>query len=93
LFAPRIAIEASDPRALARFAAHRLGVAILPASIANAPRTRLHVVPITRPRLHGRLALAWRARGRASPAGRAFVAHALSALGGQPGRPGQARSS
>lgn len=79
-FAPRIAFEASDPRALVRFARHGLGVAILPASIAHAHHARLHAVAITRPRLHGRLALAWRSRGPAAPAGRAFVAHARSAL-------------
>lgn len=79
-FAPRIAVEASDPRALVRFARHGLGVAILPASIATAHRARLHIAAITRPRLQGRLALAWRAHSPAAPAGRAFIAHARSAL-------------
>ncbi|HEY7047030.1 MAG TPA: LysR substrate-binding domain-containing protein [Jatrophihabitantaceae bacterium] len=79
-FTPRIAFEASDPRSLIQFARHGLGIAILPASIAGAHPGRLHTVAITRPRLRGRLALAWRSSGPASPAGRAFVAHARTAL-------------
>jgi DNA-binding transcriptional LysR family regulator len=78
-FRPRIAIEASDPHVLARFAVRGFGVAILPESIANGYR-ELHVIAITRPRLHARLDLAWKADGPASPAARALIAHTRSAL-------------
>jgi DNA-binding transcriptional LysR family regulator len=78
-FAPRIAPEAGDPGVLARLAARGLGVAIVPASLAAAHAERLHAIAIDRPVLRGALALAWRAGGPASPAGRAFVRHALGA--------------
>ncbi len=76
-FAPRIALEAGDPGVLARLAARGLGVAIVPASLAAGHADALHAVPIVRPELRGALALAWRAGGAASPAGRALVEHAL----------------
>jgi DNA-binding transcriptional LysR family regulator len=76
-FRPRIALEAGDPTVLARLAARGLGIAIVPASLAASRADELHAIPITRPELRGALALAWRAGGPASPAGRALVAEAL----------------
>jgi DNA-binding transcriptional LysR family regulator len=70
---PRIAFEAGDPRVLAQFAAHGLGVAIVPQSITDARRGRLHAIAIT-PTLHGRIAFAWRAEGPVSPAAGALIA-------------------
>jgi DNA-binding transcriptional LysR family regulator len=81
-FRPRVAFEASDPRVLAQLASQGLGVAIVPKSIADARSTQLHAIAVTRPRLRGRLALAWRAEGPISPAARAFISHAHSVLAG-----------
>ena len=78
-FAPRIALEAGDPGVLARLAARGLGAAIVPASLAAGFAGELRAVPIVRPELRGALALAWRAGGPASPAGRALVRAALAA--------------
>lgn len=78
-FRPRIAFEASDPRVLARLAAYGMGVAILPEPIARDHAEELHVL-FTHPTICGRLALAWRAAGAESPAARAFLAHARTAL-------------
>jgi len=79
-FEAHIAIEASDPQVLAKFAARNFGVAILPRSIANAYPDDLHPIAITRPRLRAHLELAWRADGPASPAARALIAHTRTAL-------------
>jgi DNA-binding transcriptional LysR family regulator len=73
---PHIAFEASDPRMLARLAAHGLGLAFLPASVAAAHGADLHVLTIRDPEIRGRLALAWRADDPVSPAARALIAHA-----------------
>jgi DNA-binding transcriptional LysR family regulator len=78
-FSPHIAFEASTPGMLAQLAARGLGVAIVPASVAQA-REDLHPLTITRPALRGRLALAWRADGAISPAARALVAQARRML-------------
>ncbi|MEW1928705.1 LysR substrate-binding domain-containing protein [Streptomyces sp. NPDC088360] len=78
-FRPRIAFAASDPRVLARLAAHGMGVAILPEPIVRDHPEGLHVLS-TRPALRGRLALGWRAAGAESPAARAFLAHARRTL-------------
>ncbi len=79
-FQPRIAFEASDPDVLVRLAGRGLGVAILPASVASARSKELHAIAITRPRLRGRIELAWRAEGPISPAARTLVNHARSML-------------
>jgi DNA-binding transcriptional LysR family regulator len=50
----------------------------VPASLAEAHADELHAIAITQPELRGALALAWRAGGPASPAGRALVEHALA---------------
>jgi DNA-binding transcriptional LysR family regulator len=78
-FTPHIAFEASTPMVLALLAAHGLGVAIVPASLARA-REDLHPLTITRPELRGRLAFAWRAEGPISPAARALVGRARRLL-------------
>ncbi|WP_131737513.1 LysR family transcriptional regulator [Actinomadura roseirufa] len=70
---PRVAFEAGGPPVLAQLAAHGLGVAILPASAARFHSGELHVMPIVRPRLHARIALAWRAEGPRSPAAQALT--------------------
>lgn len=77
--APRIAFEAGNPQVLGDLAARRLGVAIMPESTARA-RPDLRVVPITRPPMRGRVALAWRAEGPSGPAARVFIEHARAAL-------------
>ena len=75
--APRIVIEASDPRVLAAMSQRGLGVAILP----NSGWEDLTLVPTVRPELRSRLVLAWREAGPASPAARALIAFAREALG------------
>lgn len=82
-FQPRIAFEASNPDVLAQLAARRLGVAILPESIATAHGTELQAIAITNPRLRGRVELAWRADGPISPAARALIARARQMLADQ----------
>src|SRR5581483_3285034 len=77
---PRVAFEASDPRMLARLAARGLGLAFLPASVARAYGDGLRVMSVRVPEIRGRLALAWRAEDPVSPAARALIAHARTAL-------------
>jgi DNA-binding transcriptional LysR family regulator len=77
---PQIAFEASSLPMVAALAVRGLGVALLPESVANAEAFDLHPLEITRPEIRSRLALAWRSDGPASPAARALVAHARSAL-------------
>ncbi|GAA0722040.1 LysR family transcriptional regulator [Dactylosporangium roseum] len=78
-FAPKVSFEAGVPSVLGDLAARRLGVAILPASIARR-RADLHPLRITRPALRGRLGLAWRLAGPTSPAASAWLAHARGYL-------------
>jgi DNA-binding transcriptional LysR family regulator len=75
-----VAFEASTPEALANLAAQGLGVAFLPGPFAEHRSDQLAVLPISPPRLRGRLVLAWRASGPPSPAGRALVSHLRDAL-------------
>ncbi|WP_037732316.1 LysR family transcriptional regulator [Streptomyces megasporus] len=77
---PHVGFEAAAPHVLARIAERGLGVAVLPASSAAEHADRLRVLEIVRPRLRGRIALAWRADGPASPAARAFLARLRTAL-------------
>ncbi|WP_432836203.1 LysR family transcriptional regulator [Dactylosporangium sp. CA-092794] len=74
-FTPRVAFEAGSLAVLEQLAAHHLGVAILPASIARN-RAHLHPLRIARPELRGRLGLAWRLAGPISPAASAWLTHA-----------------
>jgi DNA-binding transcriptional LysR family regulator len=73
--APRVALEAGDPRVLMDLARRGLGVAILPAS---APAD-LHVLEI-RPRLRSRLELVWRGGPGLSPAAHELVRRARDGL-------------
>jgi DNA-binding transcriptional LysR family regulator len=73
--APRVALEAGDPRVLMDLARRGLGVAIVPASAPEG----LHALEI-RPRLRSRLELAWRPAADASPAARELVARLRAAL-------------
>ncbi|MEU8892350.1 LysR family transcriptional regulator [Streptomyces sp. NPDC048442] len=79
-FRPRIAFEAADPHVLAQLAGRGLGVAVLPVSVARANEAEVHRIDIVRPRIHCRLALAWRTNGPTSPAGAALTAHARALL-------------
>jgi DNA-binding transcriptional LysR family regulator len=79
---PHVAFEASSPEVVANLAAHGLGVAFLPGPFAEFRRDRLAVLLIDPPELRGRLVLAWRASGPASPAGRALISHLREELGG-----------
>jgi DNA-binding transcriptional LysR family regulator len=73
---PNIALEASNLGILAHLAGRGLGVAILPESVALANADELHSIEVTEPRMRGRVALAWRAEGSISPAGRALIGRA-----------------
>jgi DNA-binding transcriptional LysR family regulator len=84
---PRIAFEASDPTMLARLAVRRLGVAILPNNVAGAHAPQLRAIPIIRPRLRGRIELAWRADGPVSPAAQALISHARKSMASVPAAP------
>ncbi len=77
-FRPRIAFESGDLGIVADFGARGLGVAIVARSVALA-RPDLRMVAIE-PAVRSSLALAWRAENPSSPAGRALVAHARSAI-------------
>jgi DNA-binding transcriptional LysR family regulator len=70
-FSPRITAETGDLGSLVELVAAGLGVAVVPRSAAEGGAVT--VVPITRPRLQRRTALAWN-RDSISPAGRAFLA-------------------
>lgn len=80
-FRPRIAFEAAAPQLLAQLAARGLGVAVLPAlPPAVATAAGLRTLHLTDPSPRGRIALAWRSSGPASPAAREL----LSRLRGNP---------
>lgn len=66
----------------AQIVAHGLGVAVLPESVTMAHRDELRAIPLTQPRINGRLALAWRASGPVSPAAGAFISRARRHLPG-----------
>jgi len=69
----RAADRASYPEALARLAAHGLGVAILPGAFAEVRSELLRSIAM-KPVLRGRLVFAWRAGGPKRAAGRALSA-------------------
>ncbi len=77
---PRIAFETGDPRVLAELTGQGLGVAIVPASLAEAHAASLRAITLASPRPRRRIALAWRAEGPGSPAARALVTHARATL-------------
>ncbi|HEY3711931.1 MAG TPA: LysR substrate-binding domain-containing protein [Amycolatopsis sp.] len=68
----RVTIEASDPNVLAQLAIRGLGVALVPESLARYYSAELHTLQL-RPRLRGKLALAWRDGGPTGPAARALI--------------------
>jgi len=84
-FTPRVAFEGEDPRVLAELAAHGLGPAVIPRSLADARADRLHAIRLTRPEPRARLALAWRAEGPVSPAAREFITRVRRSGAGVPG--------
>jgi DNA-binding transcriptional LysR family regulator len=82
-FRPRIAFEAAAPALLARLAARGLGVAVLPELPPPAAAgLGLRTLPFTDPAMRGRIALAWRTDGPASPAARALLARLRQAGAG-----------
>ncbi|MFD8415928.1 MULTISPECIES: LysR family transcriptional regulator [unclassified Streptomyces] len=94
-FRPRVSFEAASPHVLAQLAARGLGVAVLPAAeggdpVADGP---LRTLTIVRPGIRARVALAWRADGPSSPAGRVLLdrlREALPSTGSSPGTGGPA---
>ncbi len=86
-FQPRIAFEVGDPAIAAQLAARSLGVALLPETVTTAHPAGLSAVPLTRPELRGRIALAWKIGPPASPAARAFITHARQQLTNTTGPP------
>jgi len=75
-FRPQIAFEATNLNVLAQLAGRGLGVAILPESVAQTHAKIIHALAISRPRLRGRLELAWNPEEPISPAARALIAYA-----------------
>lgn len=75
---PEVTCEVAEPPVAIQLARHGLGVAVVPVTV---PTHDTHPVPITRPQLRSRIALAWRTDGPINPAARAFLrrAHALVA--------------
>lgn len=69
-FSPRITAETGDLGSLVQLAGEGLGLAVAPRSASAA--ADVAVVPIARPQLERRTALAWNRAG-GSPAGRAFL--------------------
>jgi DNA-binding transcriptional LysR family regulator len=78
-FDPDIALEAGDLQLLVQLTARGLGASVLPRSIADT-YPQLHVLTVTRPRLRGRIALAWRPAEPHSPAARQLIRHAQTML-------------
>jgi DNA-binding transcriptional LysR family regulator len=79
-FRPRIAFEASNLNVIVQLARRGLGIAILPESAGQVHAGAIRALTITRPRLRGRLELAWRAESPMSPAARALISHTCQGL-------------
>lgn len=92
-FEPEVAIEAGDPQLLIELTARGLGVCLVPRSMAEPHRERLHILGTARPTLHGRVVLAWRAAGPHGPAARRFINEAKRRLPANATRPSPATSS
>jgi DNA-binding transcriptional LysR family regulator len=80
-FTPRIVLEASALSMVAQLAAQGLGLAVVPASTANAATplaapTAPRILRITSPQLRSRLELAWNSAPSANPAARVLTEHA-----------------
>ncbi|MFE6921020.1 LysR family transcriptional regulator [Nocardia sp. NPDC057663] len=81
-FTPEIAFEAAAPPLLLRLAARGLGTAIVPALTADeAAIFGVRALDIVEPRIHGRLALAWRTDRPGSPAAKVLLGQLRIALG------------
>src|SRR5262249_3220579 len=79
-FQPRICFEAGDPHLVAEFVSRGLGVGLLPEAVPGAQAGQLHAIALTGPTRRGRIARAWRAEARSSPAAGAFIGHARAQL-------------
>jgi DNA-binding transcriptional LysR family regulator len=77
-FEPRIVFEASALPMVVQLAAQGLGLAVVPASVANAPQAggAPVLVPIANPEVRSRLELAWREAPSANPAARVLIEQA-----------------
>ena len=76
-FTPRIVFEASALPMVVHMAARGLGLAVVPASTANAPQTLpTRILQIVSPRIRWRLELAWNSAPSANPAARMLIEHA-----------------
>ncbi|MGW6423676.1 LysR family transcriptional regulator [Nocardia sp. NPDC055053] len=81
-FTPHIAFEAAAPPLLLRLAARSLGTAIVPAlTPAEATAFGVRALTIVEPRIHGRLAIAWRTDRPGGPAARVLLGQLRIALG------------
>ncbi|MFQ6394047.1 LysR family transcriptional regulator [Nocardia sp. KC 131] len=73
-FEPDVTFEAAAPPLLLRLASRGLGIAVVPALTAEeAAAFGVRVLPITEPRLHGKLALTWRRDRPGSPAAKVLL--------------------
>lgn len=77
---PLVALEAGDPRTLARLAAKGLGVAIVPAPVVEAQSAGLYIAQLVSPPMRGRIGLTTRP-GEPSAVTASFIQHVLAALG------------
>lgn len=77
---PHIAFETSDPNLIIQLTAKGLGVSVLPESMVSPHAGDLRAVPLDRPRLTGRLVLAWKSQEPTTPAARALISHMRSEL-------------
>jgi DNA-binding transcriptional LysR family regulator len=69
--------EASALPMVVHMAARGLGLAVVPASTANAPGIlQTRILQITSPRIRSRLELAWNSAPSANPAARVLIEHA-----------------
>lgn len=80
-FTPHVAFEAAAPPLLAQLAARGLGVAVIPgAAQETGGIPGLRTLPVTHPRLRGRVALTWREDGPTSPAAHALLSRLRAAF-------------
>jgi DNA-binding transcriptional LysR family regulator len=77
-FEPRIVFEASALPMVVTMAAHGLGLAVVPTSVANAPPAEGApvIVPIANPEVRSRLELAWPEAPSGNPAARVLIEQA-----------------
>ncbi|MEV0064382.1 LysR family transcriptional regulator [Nocardia sp. NPDC050718] len=81
-FTPQVAFEAAAPPLLLRLAARGLGTAVVPAlTPAEAAAFGVRALAIVEPRIHGRLAIAWRTDRPGSPAATVLLGQLRIALG------------